>query len=318
MKYFSLILICCLLSISIFSQKISYGKSKYYVFLDEDYAELPDKTGATYVRVFLGVDSVKTTYEVRDYTVDGRLIFIANSSSKEYLLFEGPCTWFNSKRKPLTTGYYKNGQKDGIWTKYYENGQLKEQSEASEGKENIMNSWDSTGFPEVINGKGWYISRDDTTGIILETGKVLNGGPDGSWKYFTEKGLLKEVIVYSNGEFVKGTRYDEAGKPEDYKAEHIPPAYPGGDAALKRFLQWNLKYPREDQINGIAGIVVVQFIINAEGKMSKIVIHSGVSETLNREALRVVNLMPDWIPGRMNGKNVPVLFTLPISFTLHS
>jgi TonB family protein len=318
MKYFSLILICFLLSTTAFSQKISYGKSKYYVFLDEDHAELPDKTGASYVRVFLGVDSVKTTYEVRDYTAAGRLIFIAHSSSKEFLKYEGDCTWFNSQRKVLVTGHYREKEPDGIWTTYYENGQIKAERDATPGNERLKNTWDSTGKAEVVNGNGWYISRDDTTGIIRQTGKVVNGLPDSTWTDYDKTGRKDDIIVYQKGNFVTGISYDETGKEESFKEQKTIPAFPGGEAELGRFLGRNIKYPHEDQENGKSGTVVVQFIINKDGTISKVAIHSGVTETLNRESLRVVNLMTNWIPGTLNGKKVSVLFYLPIRFTLRS
>src|SRR6188768_3039861 len=124
MKYLSLIIICGFLSSTLFSQDLSDNKSTYHVFLDKNYEEIKDRTGAVYERIFLGVDSVKTTYEVRDYTVDGSLIFIASSSSKTSLIRDGRCTWFNSKLKPVKTGYFIKGVPDSILTEYYNNGQM--------------------------------------------------------------------------------------------------------------------------------------------------------------------------------------------------
>lgn len=96
----------------------------------------------------------------------------------------------------------------------------------------------------------------------------------------------------------------------------ISASFPGGDEALHNFLVNNLKYPDEARINNVAGIVYVTFVINKKGKITNIEIPRKLGFGLDDEALRVLNLMPDWNSGTQNGKPVSVYFTLPIKFTL--
>jgi TonB family protein len=94
------------------------------------------------------------------------------------------------------------------------------------------------------------------------------------------------------------------------------PRFPGGDKGLLDFLTKNVRYPLYAQQKRIEGKVILQFIINAEGKVEKVSILRGVCPSINKEAMRVVNSMPDWIPGELNGKKIAVYYTLPVSFKL--
>lgn len=97
----------------------------------------------------------------------------------------------------------------------------------------------------------------------------------------------------------------------------IMPAFPGGDEALARFLQKNIRYPHMAQENGVEGKIFVQFIVNKEGKISDVQTvgaHKGAG--LEEEAMRVVKMMPNWKPGKQNGEQVAVRFNLPIGFLL--
>lgn len=106
--------------------------------------------------------------------------------------------------------------------------------------------------------------------------------------------------------------------PEDkvfYTAEQ-PPKFPGGDAALMRYLAENIHYPAIAQENGIEGRVVVQFIVKKDGSIGQAKIARSVDHSLDKEALRVVKTFPEFEPGRMNGEPVDVWYTLPVSFKL--
>lgn len=95
------------------------------------------------------------------------------------------------------------------------------------------------------------------------------------------------------------------------------PNFPGGDDALKKYLSENLKYPIIAQESGIQGKVIVKFVVSKTGDILDVQIFKGVDTSLDREAVRVVQSMPKWIPGKQKGKTVSVYFTLPIEFMLH-
>ena len=94
------------------------------------------------------------------------------------------------------------------------------------------------------------------------------------------------------------------------------PEFPGGVQALMQFLYENIHYPVAAQTAGKEGRVVVQFVVEADGAVSSAKVVRSISEELDAEALRVVNAMPRWTPGKYKGKAVRVKYTLPVSFRL--
>ena len=94
------------------------------------------------------------------------------------------------------------------------------------------------------------------------------------------------------------------------------PEFPGGMVECMKFLGRNIQYPKISQENGIQGRVIVTFVINKDGSITEAKIARSVDYYLDKEALRVVSLMPKWKPGKINGKAVRVKYTLPVMFRL--
>lgn len=94
------------------------------------------------------------------------------------------------------------------------------------------------------------------------------------------------------------------------------PQFPGGDEALIAFIKENLNYPQASLEAGIEGRVTVRFTITSEGVVTNALVIRGLDSLCDKEALRVVKMMPTWIPGRFNGKPVPIFYTLPVVFKL--
>ena len=103
---------------------------------------------------------------------------------------------------------------------------------------------------------------------------------------------------------------------EIYEYVEQMPIFPGGQEALFRFITKNLKYPLIAERNGIQGRVLVSFVITKEGIVTNVNIAKSADPSLNKEALRVIRMLPDWTPGRKDGKVVNVKFTVPVSFNL--
>lgn len=94
------------------------------------------------------------------------------------------------------------------------------------------------------------------------------------------------------------------------------PEFPGGDAARVKFLHENIYYPQIAKEGGITGTVYITFVVGKDGRLSGFKILRGIGGGCDEEAIRVLKMMPNWIPGRQGGKSVPVQFNLPIKFTL--
>lgn len=120
---------------------------------------------------------------------------------------------------------------------------------------------------------------------------------------------------------------DEPQKPQTVSADNLPdnalfvgveqkPEFPGGDAALMKYLSDNIRYPKNAHDNKIEGRVVISFVIQKDGTIGETKILRSVDPELDAEALRVVRSLPAFTPGKMNGKAVAVWYSLPIAFKL--
>lgn len=98
---------------------------------------------------------------------------------------------------------------------------------------------------------------------------------------------------------------------------YVMPLFPGGEKALLAFISGNLKYPVIDQENGVQGTVVVGFTVDTNGKTGDIKIKRSVSPTIDKEAIRLINALPDWEPGLLNDKPANVEHALAINFKLN-
>ncbi|MDA3880098.1 MAG: energy transducer TonB [Prolixibacteraceae bacterium] len=94
------------------------------------------------------------------------------------------------------------------------------------------------------------------------------------------------------------------------------PVFPGGELALRRWISNNIDYPVIAAENGIQGKVYVTFVVDKDGSVSDARIARGVDPSIDKEALRVVNSLPKWKPGKQRGKPVRVSYTVPINFQL--
>ena len=150
-------------------------------------------------------------------------------------------------------------------------------------------------------------------------------------KSILEMTVLKKVTIRNRDEVSKilemvqkyynsGTIYtrDLDGNTTIYKTVDDPPRFPDGEAALMKFLSSHIQYPPAAMEKKISGKVVVQFVIEADGSIGKVKVVRSIDPDLDNEAIRVVQLLPNFIPGRLNGVPVSVWYTLPISFKLTS
>ena len=96
----------------------------------------------------------------------------------------------------------------------------------------------------------------------------------------------------------------------------VMPTFPGGNAALFEWLSKNIKYPVVAEENGVQGRVIVTFVVERNGSITDVQVAKSVDPSLDKEAVRVVNAMPHWIPGKQNGSAVRVKFTVPVTFRL--
>ncbi|MDR0843953.1 MAG: TonB family protein [Tannerella sp.] len=109
---------------------------------------------------------------------------------------------------------------------------------------------------------------------------------------------------------------EEAPKVWDHA--EVMPSFPGGDKEMMKFLYENLKYPVIATEQGIQGRVILRFVVGPDGSVGSVAVIRSLDPSCDKEAIRVVNKMPKWIPGKQNGTPVAVYFTLPVVFKLQN
>jgi TonB family protein len=126
--------------------------------------------------------------------------------------------------------------------------------------------------------------------------------------------LILLISFGVNDSTLKAFPFD--GKDSVCTKPDIEPSFAGGIKALQKFIISNVKYPEECRKNKIEGDIVVDFIVRKNGKIDEIKVSKSVNPELDKEAIRVVSLMPDWVPGQLNGNSVDVKISIPFKFKL--
>jgi protein TonB len=116
-------------------------------------------------------------------------------------------------------------------------------------------------------------------------------------------------------EFIEEVR-EEVDEEQIFTIVEEMPSFPGGDAALMKYLGNNIKYPAIAKDAGIQGTVYVTFVVNEQGLVKDAKVLRSIGGGCDEEAIRVVQSMPKWKPGKQRGKSVKVQYNLPIRFTL--
>jgi protein TonB len=132
--------------------------------------------------------------------------------------------------------------------------------------------------------------------------KTIQGNDDGTGEDIRD---VEEANLIAN-----------AVKEQVFEVVEQMPSFPGGQEKLLAWLQSELRYPPAAAERGISGTVYIQFTVGRDGTIRDISVARSPDPVFDREAIRVVQKMPKWLPGRQRGQAVTVRFTLPINFNL--
>jgi len=196
-------------------------------------------------------------------------------------------------------GDYNKGHKSGEWKYYYDNKQLFEKVNYLWGK---------------LNGS--YQSYWDN-GSIKKEGFYNQGKKTGNWKMFyrDKKPALTEEYD-ENGKLVDGVYFDQDGKTVNNESIIQKPSFPGGMKAFYQFLAKEIRYPANAQKNGVQGTVKLSFVVTTSGKIHDLNVVASPDSDLSREAIRVLQYSPNWIPAKELGELINMKYTVPVRFAL--
>jgi protein TonB len=154
--------------------------------------------------------------------------------------------------------------------------------------------------------------------------KPLIINPIESFEIIDDKEDVKNEAIIQNTETNQNDSIVQVSHEEEKEVDEIIPYYlleeypefPGGESKMYEFINNNISYPKICKETNTQGKVFVQFIVNEKGKINNIEVIRGVDPNLDKEALRIVSIMPDWKPGKQRTKYVKTTFVLKINFTL--
>ncbi|NBX78815.1 MAG: hypothetical protein EBQ94_00270, partial [Flavobacteriales bacterium] len=252
-----------------------------------------------------GVQHAKWTFYYEDGTKSSETYF---KNGIQDSIFE---SWFpngklNSRIVFDENSYFKLediiGRKHGYKETYYSNGQLKYKEEG------LTKTYYSI-KGELIKKEEYEVYESLEEGQTVKSLRIKEGEQrsqkeyaklESSQTHYNSK--ENEIKISRSNENENNSESNQQNSKENTKNQVIEePAFPGGYAALMKYIHQHLNYPKSDELNMIQGKVILVFYIETDGRISDINLVKGVSETMNAEALRIVKSMPNWIPGTING-----------------
>lgn len=201
------------------------------------------------------------------------------------------------------TGFFKSIEPDikiGLFKYYNENGTLdSEGNYKSDKKEGEWKDYDSTG-------------------ILFSVTNYESGNRNGKMIYYYSNGVVKRDEFYKEGKFIEGKCFSSTGEEIEFFPYEEDPIYIGGMSEFSNFLIATIVYPEKANKEGIQGRVLIGFVIDKNGEVIDEKVLKSVHPLLDEEALRVVKNMPNWIPGKIDGKPVKSRYQVPINFKIPS
>lgn len=188
---------------------------------------------------------------------------------------------------------YEDSQEGTLRTTYYLDNTLFSKDHFSNYKKRILNG----------TSEKWYKNGAKEMLAIYTKGKQ-----EGIQTRYFENGQVKRTENYNNGEFVGGKCFDENGTEIAFFPYYVKPEFPGGINEFYKYVGKNFKTP-----NNAKGKINVGFVVEIDGSLKDFIILEGLNYHMNVEALRVLFNSPLWIPGKVDGRDARVKFSIPIT-----
>ncbi len=178
---------------------------------------------------------------------------------------------------------------------------------ACEQKESVIAEKDMNVHSVMVTMSGDSLKFDGNSADVEKLIAVMSKN-NGTFTLKDSSG--QKVLIKSSVPVMK------LGSEEIFFIVEEMPEFPGGEQALRQFISNSIDYPKVAQGKGIQGKVYVTFVVTKDGNVANATIARGVDPSLDSEALRVVNSLPKWKPGKQRGQAVNVSYTVPINFKL--
>lgn len=224
--------------------------------------------------------------------------------------------WKNGNK--MSEGVMYNNKKDGLWREWYKDGSIKSESTYFAPKKvfnkvkpfQLINFWNLSGEQTVTNGTGYY-SYESSSGSE-QKGKIVDYKKEGEWIGFRKDGSVYYKEIYKKGKLKKGESWDKKGKKYTYKEVFKQTTYSRGMKGIAHTIIKNFRVPAFAKNNNIRGSMLVNFTVNKKGNVVDAKVVRKLCKPCDKEALRIVNLLKQWVPAKSRGQNVNVKYALPL------
>lgn len=266
---------------------------------------------------------------VGNFYVDTGLLQMRGAFSDDSMTVEeGKFSYYYRNGTLSEEGSFMHGKRVGLWRSYHKNGGLADSGYfATNGMPYHKHyQWDSDGnvvsyteYDPKQTGAG-HQTLYFTDSSISTYGRYSPGHlKDSIWTYYHRNGKIAGIETWDSGRWVDFKCFDEEGKPQ-VECDTFTPPKP--DYNVYEYMGKRMTFPRGFKTAaveaGVSGmyLVLVQFVVDENGKITAPEILKGYYTELNQEALRVVGKLPPWEPGREHNRRVKVYYKLPVTWSL--
>ena len=295
----------------LFSQK-ALDKIIYFDSIGKD----ASKENYTFYRIIKDYNTEKDLYQIEDYYKSGVLKMEGNSKTRDGLSKEGEYVYYYENGEKKKTENYIKSRLNGNFSEWYENGNPKLKGEHVDSESGIdpdvkiFDFWNSKNEHTVTKGNGWY---EDEGEEFLTQGNLKNGFKDGEWKGFIKDLKYQYIDVYKEGKFISGKSKNSDDVIREYTLLESRPLPKKGINDFYQFIGTNFVLTKEAIKNKVSGRLIVQFIIEKDGKITEPKILKSLGYGLDEEAMRVITKYENWIPGQKRGIPVRVQYSIPLT-----
>jgi len=285
-------------------------------------------------------------YLIRDYYRNGKLQMEGLSRTIDPITRNDTLTFYTAYGGKYAVEPYRNGRLEGERREWYPNGQLRRVTTFRNGtREGLAATWDMSGgkMSEGVYAEGrkqgvwrsWYGADGALDSGVYDHGirvgywrehfvdGTLSGESDslvagrrGTWTWYHRNGRIAAVEHFLDDSLLDGQYWNPDGSElQDPTQAYRDPEFPGGDDAMKEFVNAHLKYPEVARRNGTEGEVEILFRIAEDGSLRDIEILRGHPE-LDDAALETIRSMPKWLPMRRQNRITSAYMVVPLRFQL--
>lgn len=291
MKSVFIVVILCLLSVPLLINAQSKKRYFYYDTVDRQ----TSKGLADYQIVYTPDSAGLYSFEKRKMS-DDRLLMNGHCVSPDSESRTGSFVSYHENGTMKERGQYSNNKRVGLWKTYTDSSKLKEEGSYVEGKQEGL----------------WKYYYENSKQLWYNVDMVADKR-DGTLKSFYRNGKLKRIEQLDKGVTISGECYDKDGKDIEFTPfEQMPYT----SYSIPLFLAANVHYPLKALDGYVQGKVYATFVVDKQGNVTKLKITKSLTKECDAEVMRVMRLMPKWVPGVMDDELVDVWYTQPVRFKL--